>query len=423
MGLIHRRDSRELMKRTKTEPQATSVTQGAEVPGGWDAVSGHFSPEHHEPQTPTTAAIVLRAEPWTATDGSESRTGWKVPRVRLESRPVPAPGVGELSIRMLRLGICGTDIHLLETNSDGQIRCTSPFSIPTQGRVIGHEGLGIVEQVGPGLAGWQPGDFASLESIVTCGDCPACRRGHFNQCTQAALVGLQRDGLFCERVVVPARLAHQVNDLAGSPAERDGLACVEPAAVAFLACQQARLTPGDHVLVLGGGPIGYLAALLARQVFGAATVCLSEPQAFRRELARQACDRVVTPEELDRGTESFDVVIEAAGALSVIDTLLPRLRPNSRIVLLARTGTPLAITRVDEIITKAITLCGSRGHLGGAFGAVLELMRRGRLDLRQVVTRVVSGLDGLATALRDPGQIVRAECKVVADLESGETQR
>ncbi|MFN5530281.1 MAG: hypothetical protein ACK5F7_06895, partial [Planctomycetaceae bacterium] len=142
-----------------------------------------------------------------------------------------------------------------------------------------------------------------------------------------------------------------------------------------------------------------------------------------RELARQACDRVVTPEELDRGTESFDVVIEAAGALSVIDTLLPRLRPNSRIVLLARTGTPLAITRVDEIITKAITLCGSRGHLGGAFGAVLELMRRGRLDLRQVVTRVVSGLDGLATALRDPGQIVRDECKVVADLESGETQR
>ena len=197
---------------------------------------------------------------------------------------------------------------------------------------------------------------------------------------------------------------------------------MEPAAVAFLACQQAGLAPGDHVLVLGGGPIGYLAALLARQVFGAADVCLSEPQAVRRELARQACDSAVTPAELAMGTATFDVVIEASGALSQLDSLLPRLRANSRIVLLARTGTPLAITRVDELITKAITMRGSRGHLGGAFGAVLELVRRGRLDLRQVVTRVVTGLDGLVAALRDPGQIVRSECKVVADLEGEGTR-
>lgn len=370
-----------------------------------------------EPGGRQAAAVVFRAEPWIDQLDGASNRGWTNPHVVLERRSVPSPAAGQLLIRLLRVGICGTDLHLLETRPDGRIRCSSPFTIPAEGRVIGHEGVGVVAAVGPDTPLWHAGDLACLESILVCGECVPCRRGMFNQCARASLLGLQTDGLFQEWVVVPSRLAHRVNDLAGSPAERDGLACVEPAAVAFLACQNARVAPADHVLVIGGGPIGYLAALLARQVFGAARVTLSEPMRLRREFARLACDVTVTPEELHAAATRFDVVIEAAGALPVIDSLLPRLKPNSRIVLLARTGTPLEIHQVDELITKGVTISGSRGHLGGAFAAVIELIRCGKLDLRQVVTRVVPGWNGLVRALEDPARLVREECKVIADLE------
>ena len=367
-------------------------------------------------RTPSdTACLVYSAQ---AVDLATSAAGARYchPRVWLETRTLGPLKPGAVRTRMLRAGLCGTDIHLVECIADGRIRCTSPLNIPPAGRVIGHEGVGVVEQVGGEVFGIQPGDVVCCESIATCGMCVPCRRGHFNQCIDAQLLGLQADGLFAERVDLPARLVHPVNDLADSVAALDGLACVEPAAVAFLACQNARLVPGESVLVQGGGPIGYLAALLARTVFGAGHVCLSEPEGFRREHARAAADITVTPAGLEELDRSFDVLLEASGALDGLDRRLECLRPNGRVVLLARTGAPLAIHRVDEIITKSLTIVGSRGHLGGAFAAILQLIRDGRLDLRQVVTRVVPGLEGLRLALADPAGITARECKVIADL-------
>jgi (R,R)-butanediol dehydrogenase/meso-butanediol dehydrogenase/diacetyl reductase len=346
---------------------------------------------------------------------------FREPRVWLESRNLGRLKPGWLRLRMLRVGLCGTDLHLMETAEDGRIRCTSPLSIPPEGRLIGHEGVGRVEAVGSGVHHVQPGDVVCCESIISCGVCVPCRRGHFNQCERAELLGLQTDGLFADRVDLPAGLAHRVNDLAESVAGRDGLACVEPAAVAFLACQNARLAPGEAVLVQGGGPIGYLTALLARTVFGAGHVCVSEPGAYRREHARSVADITVTPSELHGLEREFDVLIEASGALGGVDRQLEVMRPNGRVVLLARTGTPLEITRVDAMITRSLSIMGSRGHLGGAFDAILGLLRSGRLELRQVVTQVVPGLSGLKVALENPGSIAARECKVIADLEEAGT--
>lgn len=338
------------------------------------------------------------------------------PRLWMESRPLPPLRGDMLRLRMLRVGICGTDLHLLEQDAEGLVRCTSPLSIPENGRIIGHEGVGVVEAIGPDVTSFHVGEVVSCESIVTCGVCKSCRRGHFNQCAEAQLLGLQSNGLFAEWADVPSRLAHRVDDLAASDGGLDSLACVEPAAVAFLACQNARVRAGESVLVIGGGPIGYYAAMLAGQQFGASRVSLVERSDFRRQFAGKVADTTARCDELvDRGL-SFDVVIEAAGALSELDTLLSAMRPNGRIVLLARIGTPLAITRVDEMITKSLTIVGSRGHLGGAFDAILSLMRAGRIDLRQAVTRSVVGLSGLLEALQDPAEIASRECKVVADL-------
>lgn len=92
-----------------------------------------------------------------------------------EEAPLP---IDSLRIRPVRLGICGTDLHLMEVTDRELVRCTSPFSIPSQGRIIGHEGVAIVEEIGAGVRGFQVGDYVCSESIQTCGYCKHAGKGN-----------------------------------------------------------------------------------------------------------------------------------------------------------------------------------------------------------------------------------------------------
>jgi 2-desacetyl-2-hydroxyethyl bacteriochlorophyllide A dehydrogenase len=361
------------------------------------------------------SAVPKELEPRTASM-SRSACMYVQPSIRIEEREELPLDFDSVRIRPLRLGICGTDLHLMEITDRGLVRCTSPFSIPPQGRVIGHEGVAVVEEIGSGVKGFQVGDYVCSESIQTCGHCRPCRQGQFNQCDHSTLLGLQIDGLFAEQAVVSAGLLHRVNDLVHSASSLDGLACVEPAAVAFLALKNADVQAGQSVLVVGGGPIGHLSAWLAREFFGASSVVLTEPSEFRRQHAEYAADLCLHPDELHSLGRAFDVIIEAAGALEAIDGLITRMRPNGRIVLLARTGTSLSIRGVDEMITKSIRIMGSRGHLGGAFDAILELIRSDRIDLGRIVTRRVQGLAGIAEVMNDPVNSASMDCKIIAEL-------
>lgn len=323
---------------------------------------------------------------------------------------------GMVRLKMLRVGVCGTDLHLMETRPDGVIRCTSPIWIPPQGRIVGHEGVGEIHEIGHGVENVSVGDLVCCESVQTCGSCRECRKGCFNQCEKAVLLGLQTDGLFSEFADIPSRMVHKVTDLVKESTDLDGLVCLEPAAVAFLACQNARISPGDSVLVVGAGPIGYLSAQLARQAFGASKICVSEPLDFRRNHVSPLVDTTVHPSTLGTILDKFDVVIEAAGALCDINTLIRLMRPNGRMVLLARTGGCMSIDTVDDMISKSLTIVGSRGHLGGAFDALIGLLRAGKLDLSKCVTRVASGLSELISVLENPTDAARYECKITVDL-------
>lgn len=341
---------------------------------------------------------------------------YRAPKVRIAPRPSLPLCPGKVRLKMLRVGVCGTDFHLVETRPDGVIRCTSPLVVPPEGRIIGHEGVGEIREIGQGVENLSIGDLVCCESIQTCGLCRACRYGRFNQCDKALLMGLQTDGLFTEFADVPSRMLHRVTDLVKQSSDLDGLACLEPAAVAFLACTNARVAPGDSVLVIGAGPIGYLAAQLARQVFGASRICVSEPIEFRRNHVSSIVDNAMHPSMLKTITDGFDVVIEAAGALDDMNTLVRLMRSNGRMALLARTGGSLTIDCVDDFITKSLTLVGSRGHLGGAFDALIELLRGEKLDLSRCVTRVVSGLNELVDLLQNSTEATQQDCKVTVDL-------
>jgi threonine dehydrogenase-like Zn-dependent dehydrogenase len=320
---------------------------------------------------------------------------------------------------MVYAGLCGSDVRAATADPEtGYVVGSTPLAVGPEGRVLGHEGVGRVVEAGSGVTHLRPGTLVTFESILRCHRCDPCRRGDFNQCERAVLLGMERDGLFATVADVPALLAHDVTDLARSEAGLRASACVEPASCAFVACSSCRVGAGDRVVVFGAGPIGLFGAMLCRTAFGAASVHVVEPVPFRRDLAARFADEVHDVEEFFARPPPgpIDVVVEASGDLGNVDRALPLLGPNARVALLARSGRPLSISRVDHLITNNVTVFGSRGHLCGAFSAVLRLVRAGRLPLEEAVTAVVDGLDGLCETLADPSLVAERNGKVLARL-------
>jgi (R,R)-butanediol dehydrogenase/meso-butanediol dehydrogenase/diacetyl reductase len=366
-------------------------------------------------------ALVTRAEraPMAGVECPGPQQIYRRPRLMLEKRSLDSVPAGHVRVEMKLVGICGTDLHAVQCDpASGYILGSTPLDIGPEGRILGHEGIGRVCEVGSGVAGISRGDWVVFESLETCNRCEACRKGRFNQCLNAILVGMQRDGLFAEVVDLPMQLVHDVGDLAASDSGRRAAACIEPAACSLVALSAARLKPAEDVLIFGAGPIGLFAAMLSRLAFGAASVQVIEPVRFRREFARRWADRVYDVEEFfaEPAQKSADVLIEASGELENVDRALLRLGPNGRAVLLGRSGRPLSLQRVDHVITNNLAIIGSRGHLGGAVGDLLELCRDKRLPLHEAVTGVVRGLDGLKVVLENPGALPAEHCKVLARL-------
>jgi len=344
---------------------------------------------------------------------------YRNPRISIETRHLGDLHPDDIRIEMIYAGICGTDLHLVETNPDtGYVLCSAPVEIPESGRVMGHEGVGKVIATGTHVRNVRPGAHVAFESIIVCHHCKECRSGKFNQCRHARLLGLERDGLFGTIIDVPSLLAHDVTEYALNDNGLKGMACLEPAGVAFVACQNGQVSPGDVVVIFGAGPIGLFSAMIAKNILGALEVHVVEPVKFRRELARKWCDQAYDVGDFfDNCPRSVDVVIEASGHLDNIGRMFRCVSANGRVVLLARSGGSLTINDVDHMITNAVTLIGSRGHLGGAFATILSLCKSGRIPLDELVTDIVSGPEGLIDILKSPEKIIQENCKVLVRFD------
>jgi threonine dehydrogenase-like Zn-dependent dehydrogenase len=341
------------------------------------------------------------------------------PRVSIQTRTLGRLHPDAVRVEMIYSGLCGTDVHLLETNPEtGYIRCSAPVKIPPEGRILGHEGVGRVIAIGAHVRHIVPGDYVTFESIIICHDCRACRSGHPNQCLRARLLGLEEDGLFGTVVDVLSQIVYEVAALAGTDEGLKAAACSEPAGVGYVACENARVGSGDVVVIFGGGPIGVVCAMLCKKVFGAAVVHLVEPAPFRRTFSQSWSDRVYDIEEFfaDPSPPRVDVVIEASGVMDNVRRVFRRLNPNGRVVLLGRSGAPLTLDGMDHMITNAISLTGSRGSLGGAVAKVLSLYASGIIPLDAIVTDVLDGPQKLCGLLKSPERIIDANCKVLVRL-------
>lgn len=362
-------------------------------------------------------SIVLKAEksPMPGVLNPGPHQLYRNPTVHVEKKILDGLHPDEIRVQMVYAGLCGTDVHLMESDPvTGYIRSSAPADIPDAGRVIGHEGVGKVIAVGKNVRHLREGAIVTFESIIVCHYCDVCRKGQFNQCRNAKLLGLEKDGIFGHIVDVPAMLAHDVTGIVSSDQDCQAIACVEPAGVAYVACQNTRIAGGDGVVIFGAGPIGLFTAMLAKTVFGASMVYMVEPVPFRREFAKPWCDQAYDVEEFFADPPaSVDVVIEASGAVGNVNRIFRRVNANGRIALLARSGESLILDAIDHMITNAIDIIGSRGHLCGAFSDILNLYRKGRLPLFQIVTSIIDGPDGFVEFVQTKNRVLHENCKVL----------
>ncbi len=336
------------------------------------------------------------------------------PRTTVATRELPELKDDFVRVQMEYVGVCGTDLHAVQADLETGYMCTSsPASIPPHGRVLGHEGIGRVLQTGDAVRDLSPGAWVVFDSIIACRECSRCRRGFPNQCERARLLGLEEDGLFTTTVDVPAAILHDVSAEVQSDADARDLALLEPAGVAFVACEKARVAPGDSVTIFGAGPIGIYCAMLARTAFGAEEIEVIEPVEFRRNFAARWADRVFTPDEFAQCTsETIDVVFEASGVLANVDNVLRRMNAGGRIIVLGRSGDSLKLSAPDQLITNAVSIAGSRGH-HGSLEALLALHREKKFSPADAVTSVLTGLENLAEILRMPAEVSAHDCKIL----------
>ena len=248
-------------------------------------------------------------------------------RVRLEERPVPVPGRGELLVRVEACGICGSDAM------DWYVATKAPF-------VFGHEPAGVVVAVGPEVEGFAPGDRVYVHHHAPCGHCEACRLGRPVHCATWRRPALEPGGM-SEFIRVHA---HGLADTLKLPPELNALdgTLVEPVACAVRALERGRLRCGEQVLVIGLGFMGQVLGRLARAA-GAGRLIGSDPLAERRRWAQTWADQVYTPAELqaassgDRRYLHPDLVIVTPPLADAIEQGLAAAGSGGRVVLYAPT--------------------------------------------------------------------------------------
>ncbi len=304
------------------------------------------------------------------------------PGFDLRTVPVPRPGPQEVLVRVHAVGICGTDLHIDEWDAWAAAHVQPP-------RVIGHEFCGTIVEVGPEAHGIATGDFIAGECHVNCGRCHVCRRGNGHLCTRLQIIGVDRDGAFAEYVVLPARNAWPL-----SPAiPREVAAIMDPFGNAVHTALATELT-SRSVVVMGCGPIGLCAILIAQRA-GASPIVAVDVNPYRLGLAaRLGADRVV-----DAGTEDVagvvwaltdgegaDVLLEFSGSPEGFHAGLAALHNGGFAALLGLPHRPFEVDLANDIVFKGL-------HLQGIFGRRLwetwyqatALLAAG-LDLRPVVT-------------------------------------
>ncbi|WP_261122876.1 zinc-binding alcohol dehydrogenase family protein [Serratia quinivorans] len=294
-----------------------------------------------------------------------------------QQRPAPIPAQAEAVIKMITVGICGTDIHAWS----GQ----QPFfSYP---RVLGHEICGEIVSLGSQTAGWQVGQRVTVMPYLACHHCGACQSGKTNCCENISVIGVHQDGGFCEYLSVPVSNLLAVDDVAPEAA-----ALIEPFAISAHAVRRAAIAPDDPLLVVGAGPIGLGVAAIAK-ADGAQVVVVDTSGDRRRHV-----EQVLQLPTLDPQDDQFEArlrghfggmlaakVIDATGSRQAMNNAVNLIRHGGSIVFVGLFKGDLQFSD-PEFHKKETTLMGSRNATEEDFAKVGRLMAAGAITAQMMLS-------------------------------------
>lgn len=308
--------------------------------------------------------------------------------VELQTVPTPEPGDGEVLLELIYAGICHTDVNMM----DGTYDLTASGYSPSYPVVLGHEFTARVVELGSGVEGFAPGDRVVSGCHLTCGECRWCRDGRSMLCVERRVIGLDADGCWAERFVMPSR-----NLAVLPPSVPDRLAgLAEPFAVGAHAVDRAALREGDRIAIVGPGTVGLLT--LGALVDWPVTVIGRRADAIQLQLAAEyGAESVVTVEEAEAFVGSFDVVFETAGTADAATLGARLLGPGGRMVCVGLPTAPAAIDTA-QLAWQERTVLGSRAYDLSTWRSVPERLSRAP-QLASIVSHTLP-LDQLHEALR-----------------------
>jgi len=303
------------------------------------------------------------------------------PGIWMEDVPDPTIGTNEVLIKISKTAICGTDLHFYKWDPWSQHH----LAIPT---ILGHEFVGHIVEIGPGVEGYKIGDRVSAEGHITCGICRNCRAGKRHLCHQSIGIGSGRDGAFAEYMAMPAENLWPIHDDITS----DIAAILDPLGNA-VHCALSFDVVGEDVLITGGGPIGIMAGAVCRFI-GARHVVVTATKDYRAALAeKMGASRTVNVKresvedamEVLNMSNGFDVGIETSGNPVAFNSMLENMYEGGNIALLGFLP-PETLISWDEIIFKGLHLKGIYGReMFETWYKMTQLIRSG-LPIEPIIT-------------------------------------
>jgi 2-desacetyl-2-hydroxyethyl bacteriochlorophyllide A dehydrogenase len=296
---------------------------------------------------------------------------------------IPPLGPKEIRVRIKAAGICHSDVHYRNGSSP-----VGPLP-----QTLGHEIAGVVEEIGSEVLDVALGERVCLHYLVTCGDCHYCRTGHEQFCVHGRMLGKHCDGGYAETITVPARNAVS---LPPEVSFEHGAIMMCSSSTSFHALRKAELQPGESVAIFGAGGLGMSAVQLALAL-GAVRVYAVDIHEAKLKLAETYGAIPVNASQQDPVAEiarltngrGVDVALEVIGLRTTMEQAVQTLAVFGRAVMVGIADEPLCIDSYRDLLCKEARVAGSSDHLLWELPILIEFARQGKLDLSQVVTRII----------------------------------
>lgn len=328
---------------------------------------------------------------------------------KLEVRELPKPKEkpGHAVVKILKCGICGSDVTAYKG-------VNPTMKYPVNG--LGHEGVGIIEEVGENDKGLKAGDRVTLEPYIPCNKCHMCRQGRFNNCTDIRVCGVHKDGMMSEFFLQPVNQTYKLPD----EMSFEHAVLVEPLTIGLHAITRARVAKGEKVVIFGAGVIGLMAAFGCMN-YGAEPIIIDVVQERLDYAGNHGIPHVFNSKE--GGVQEFlsevtkgkmpEAMVDCTGSPFILERMHDYVCHGGRIALVGWPHNPVAINTV-RLMQKEIDVCPSRNS-NQKFPEAIQMVNEGKIPADAMITKIIE-MDEVESTIQDIAKHPADYLKVIVNI-------